>query len=111
MGKTLNQSLGKRIVELQTSLALLSAPQEGGASSAHLADEHGRIPFEHAAYTGLENLTDAARSQAVDKQRLSRLAHRYGMGSVMRWKPKKVRSFPSTNESEVVCRADTFHLY
>jgi len=46
----------------------------------------------HTALRGLENVTSFAKQETLDKTRLAGLAHQYGLGKVIRWKPRKVRS-------------------
>ncbi|PSN74065.1 hypothetical protein BS50DRAFT_627432 [Corynespora cassiicola Philippines] len=85
--------LGRRIVSLQTSQALLDAPQAQSwpkdESGRPEPDEYGRRPFLHAALSGLPNLTHEAEANVLDKTRLSQIAQRYGLDKVTRWKPKK----------------------
>ncbi|PNS21129.1 hypothetical protein CAC42_3467 [Sphaceloma murrayae] len=74
--------LGKRIVDLQVSLALIGMPrvktwgeQEG--------DEEGET------VGGLDNLTGYKKSRVLDRRRLAALARAKGLDRVVRWKPKK----------------------
>ena len=79
---------GRRIVELQTSLALVH-----GSSIQPIPvpeDAHGRVPFQHPALLGLDGLTEMAKSTSTDKTRMARLGERYGLDGVLRWKPKRV---------------------
>lgn len=80
---------GKRIVEMQLSVALVNMPRPPGHSIQ--MDKFGREPFEHPALGGLLNLTTPVRAGVLDKRRLYALAEKYGIPSVLRWKPKKVR--------------------
>lgn len=85
---------GRRIVSLQTSQALLNAPQ-ADTWSKNVTDAHGRIPFTHPALAGLSGLTGEAQDQVLDKSRLAGLAERYGFDKVTLWKPKRVwKPFP-----------------
>lgn len=93
---------GKRIVDLQTTLSLLTA----STSSRYLKDTKdpfGRQPFEHPALEGIECLTGGARDYFTHHKQLSVLAQQYGLQDVVRWVPKKVwshsfrRSIPRTN--------------
>lgn len=80
--------VGRRIIELQTSLALIH-----GASADTFTptpDQYGREPFSHPALQGLDGLTENAKSIVTEKRRLSQLAERYGLDDVLRWKPKRV---------------------
>ncbi|KAL1644384.1 hypothetical protein SLS58_004298 [Diplodia intermedia] len=79
--------LGKRIVELQTSLALLNMPK--GPVGARRGDPYGREPFQHTQLAGFQNLSSRSKEEALSKSRLAGLAREYGFERVMRWKPKK----------------------
>lgn len=85
---------GRRIVELQTSQALINSPQENEwpkqRDGKPKRDEFGREPFLHPALNGLQGLTDEAEGTILSKIRLSQLAERYGLDKVTRWKPKRV---------------------
>lgn len=85
---------GRRIVTLQTSQALLNAPQVDIGPKKHdskpVTDSFGRIPFSHPALSGLSGLTGEATDRTLDKSRLASLAERYGFDKVTRWKPKRV---------------------
>jgi large subunit ribosomal protein L15 len=94
VGGVLMLVLGRRIVELQTSQALINSPQETqwprDAKGTPGADEFGRKPFLHPALGGLQGLTDAVEGAVLSKARLSLLGVRYGLDKVTRWKPKRV---------------------
>lgn len=79
---------GRRIVSLQTSLALLNSPQ---AYPVPEVDEYGRQTYTHPALNGLPGLTHEAKDTVLDKARLAPIASRYGLDKVTRWKPKSVR--------------------
>ncbi len=81
-------SIGRRIVELQTSLALVHRASADGY--APTPDQYGREPFSHQALQGLEGLTENAKFMVMEKRRLSRLGERYGIDGVLRWKPRRV---------------------
>lgn len=91
---------GRRIVSLQTSQALINAPQPEAwpkkSDGTPMTDQHGRIPYIHPALTGLPGLTGEAKDLVLDKARLAGLAERYGFDKVTRWKPKRVRCSAST---------------
>ena len=80
---------GRRIVELQTSIALISSstarhilqPEAAHAAEATLADP---------ALQGLEKLTEKTKKYSLDSQRIARLGEDYGLTDVVRWKPRKV---------------------
>jgi large subunit ribosomal protein L15 len=84
--------LGRRIVELQASLALVVAPES--PSSYHEADAHGRVPFTHPQLAGLANVSENYKASLLSKNRLSQLADHYGIPEVLRWKPRKVCTHP-----------------
>ena len=80
--------IGRRIVELQTSLTLVHssslkphAPQD---------DEYGRTPFHHPALEGLSRLGLHMKLRYIDKRRVAQLAKDYGLDTVLRWKPHRV---------------------
>ncbi|ORY19268.1 hypothetical protein BCR34DRAFT_582435 [Clohesyomyces aquaticus] len=77
---------GRRIVSLQTSLALINSPQ---ALAPPDVDNWGRQPFNHPALRGLPGLTHAAKDSVLNKGRLSDIAQRYGLDKVTRWKPRQ----------------------
>lgn len=79
---------GKRIVELQTSLALVHLPSPKHATSQ--ADEYGRTPFEHPALQSVDKLGVYAKLRYTDKKRVAQLAKNYGLDTVVRWKPRDV---------------------
>lgn len=76
--------LGKRILDLQTSLALLSSPQS--PVTLNLDPEH---VYSHPSLDGLENVSVPNKMQVLDKVRMAKLAGMYGLDGVVRWKPKK----------------------
>ncbi|KAK5112282.1 hypothetical protein LTR85_011554 [Meristemomyces frigidus] len=77
--------LGKRIVDLQTSLALLNAPQ---APSATALSSRGDV-YKHPALEGADNITAFAKNNVLSASRLAKVALNYGVDKVVRWKPKK----------------------
>lgn len=84
---------GRRIYNLQTSLALI---HKYSSNPSLAPDSYGRVPFQHPALEGLENLTEESKSLTTEtknqaRKRLAQLAERYGFGNVIRWKPKRVR--------------------
>lgn len=86
-------------MDLQCSLALLNAPQ--------MQDRVGSTQ-SHTALKGLENVTSFAKQETLDKQRLAGLAQQYGLGKVIRWKPRKVRSKQMKWRALIEHWADTF---
>lgn len=81
--------LGKRIVQLQASLALVQTP-ETGAKTHPPKDEYGREPFSHPALQGLNNLSLNTKSILTDRSKVAELAHKYDMPKVLRWSPRDV---------------------
>lgn len=78
---------GRRIVSLQTSLALINSPQ---SFSVEKVDAYGRKPYTHPALDGLQGLTSQVKDTVLNKSRLAAIAQRYGLDKVARWKPKRV---------------------
>ncbi len=85
--------VGKRLVDVHTTLALVHAAPD--PLSAQATDQYGRVPFQHPALGGLQNVTLQAKARMGDKRRVSQLAQQYGLADVVRWKPKKVGSYTS----------------
>ena len=83
--------LGKRIVDLQTSLGLLHNDSNSGPVS-HPEDSFGREPFHHPALSSLSQLTEDVIKVNKSKRRIAEVAERYGLLDVLRWKPKTVSS-------------------
>lgn len=79
---------GKRIVQLQASLALVQSPSNAAKSAT--PDAYGRVPFTHPALDSLDNLDYNTKSFLTSKTKLSELAHKYDMQRVVRWCPRKV---------------------
>ena len=80
---------GKRIVDLQSSLAILSSHAATG-SPALPPDNFEREPFQHPALESIPRLTEEVRKDVTSRKRMSDIAQRYGLSSVLRWKPRKV---------------------
>ena len=79
-------ALGKQIVMLQASLALLE-----GSPSKTPADPYERVPYGHPALNGVEVLSTNTRNKLLAKKKLSALAVDYGLHEVLRWLPRMVR--------------------
>ncbi|KAL4902378.1 hypothetical protein BDW74DRAFT_158431 [Aspergillus multicolor] len=82
--------LGKRIVQLQASLALAQSPPNTHGQPA--PDRYGRKPFEHPALEGLDNLSDNLKRYLTDKSKLAEVARHYDLEKVLRWSPRKPRN-------------------
>ncbi|KAL9091026.1 MAG: hypothetical protein Q9159_001652 [Coniocarpon cinnabarinum] len=95
--------LGKRITELQTSLALLDAPQSSLPPASNIPDDPwSREPLQDAALEGVENVTDMAMERAISKDRLADLAQRYGLHQVVRWKPRQINRLKASGVDTVL---------
>jgi len=95
--------LGKRIVELQTSLALIQT--SSGSLLPQKPDPYGREPFQHQALDGLEALSEETKNAFTDKKRLANLAKQYGMPGVIRWSPKQVDNLKGSGIDLVLAQA------
>lgn len=93
--RVLTVDSGRRIIELQTSQALINSPQKNqwprDSQNRPMPDEFGRRPFLHPALSGLQGLTDEAEAAMLSKERLAQIGERYGLDKVTRWTPKNVR--------------------
>ncbi|TVY34803.1 hypothetical protein LSUB1_G005662 [Lachnellula subtilissima] len=81
---------GRRILTLQTNLALLNSPTIATRTHAGDSPSDDRTPFSHPALEGLENLSSAPVGEILTKEKLSALATQVGMREVMRWQPRLV---------------------
>lgn len=81
------RNTGKRILELQTSLALLST---GKASKDIPADPFGRTHFQHPSLEGVEALLGTASAYFLHHKAISSLAAGYDIPDIVRWWPRKV---------------------
>ncbi|KAK7516993.1 mitochondrial 54S ribosomal protein mL57 [Phyllosticta citriasiana] len=92
--------LGRRIVDLQTSLALLDMPMANKRS--HFPDPYHREPFQHASLRGVTNVTDKAKMHYAGKYRLAKLAYNFGVDRVLRWRPKKSENLEGSGVDAVL---------
>ncbi|KAF2140210.1 uncharacterized protein K452DRAFT_230719 [Aplosporella prunicola CBS 121167] len=92
--------LGRRIIELQTSLALLNTPRSG--AKQHTADAYGREPYKHPALDGLDNLAGGSKEEILSRDRLAGLAKQHGLSYVIRWRPKKSDSMKGSGLNTVL---------
>jgi len=81
---------GRRILTLQTNLALLNSPTTATRTRAGGNPSDDRIPFAHPALEGLENFSNTTVGEILKKERLSALATKVGMREIMRWQPRLV---------------------
>ncbi|KAL2824040.1 ribonuclease-III-like-domain-containing protein [Aspergillus cavernicola] len=79
--------LGKRVVQLQASLALAQSPAD--TSNTVTPDRFGREPFAHPALDGLDNLSPNTKKYFTDKLKLAEVARDYELLKVLRWSPRK----------------------
>ena len=75
-------------MELETSLALLHG--SSATPFPELQDQYKRKPFRHPALEGLAGVSAESKGQVLDKTRTAQLAKKYGLDTVLRWKPKMV---------------------
>ncbi|KAL4895970.1 ribonuclease-III-like-domain-containing protein [Aspergillus ambiguus] len=85
--------LGKRIVQLQASLALVQSP---GGDAPRSSDAFGRQPFVHPALDGLPNLSANTKDLLTSKTKLAELAQKYELQKVLRWSPRKPQNLASS---------------
>ncbi|KAK1055876.1 hypothetical protein LTR74_015363 [Friedmanniomyces endolithicus] len=96
--------LGKRIVYLQTSLALLRSPTAVPQvfTTRKERNNENKNVFHHPALSGTENLTSFSKAQVLSPSRLARLAQSYGVDRVVRWKPKKAENLKGSGVETVL---------
>lgn len=94
--------LGRRILELQTSLLLLQQPLPHKVSEAIRLDPY---IYSHPSLTGLSNLSSPSKTSVVNKASLSRLATTYGLDKVVRWRPKKSDRLESSGRDVVLAQS------
>lgn len=85
-----NNQTGKRIIELQCSLGLLSVSDSAFFLKGKDQDPHGRQPFRHPAIESVECLLGGAHQWFTHHKQLSNLATQHGLPEVVRWHPKDV---------------------
>ena len=81
---------GRRILNLQTNLALLHSPTATKTQSLPNPTDD-RAPFTHPALEGLANLSDVPIGEILTKTRIAGFATMIGMREILRWVPKDVR--------------------
>ena len=77
-------------MELETSLTLLHGSSV--TPFPEMQDQYRRKPFRHPALEGLAGVSAESKDQVLNKSRTAQLAKKYGLDTVLRWKPKKVCS-------------------
>lgn len=85
-----NETTGRQIIELQTSLGLLTAADQNSYVSG-TQDAYGRQAFHHPATQNVEVLNGGAKQFFLHHTQMSGIARRYGLDGVVRWQPKDVR--------------------
>ncbi|KAI5365173.1 Putative 54S ribosomal protein L15 [Septoria linicola] len=91
--------LGKRILDLQTSLALLSAPSPTSSPPGPASEV-----FQHTALENLENISQFNKASTLHKSRLSALASQYGLDRVVRWKPRNAENLKQSGIDAVMAQ-------
>lgn len=85
-----NDPTGKRILELQCSLGLLSVSNPSNFLKGRDKDPHGREPFQHPAIESVECLLGGSHTYLTHHKSLANLAAQYGIPEVVRWRPRDV---------------------
>ncbi|KAF4628837.1 hypothetical protein G7Y89_g9314 [Cudoniella acicularis] len=86
---------GRRILNLQTNLALVQSHSGTQTQSALVASD-GRQPFTHPALEGLANLSKTPIGEVLTKTRLANLATQLGMREIIRWRPRNIDKLDSS---------------
>ncbi|KAL8932713.1 MAG: hypothetical protein Q9216_006716, partial [Gyalolechia sp. 2 TL-2023] len=93
--------LGKRIVELQASLHMIAA--SAAAPEPPAPDPWGRQSYDEPK--GLAGLTLQRKTEILNKQRTAKLASKYGLSNVLRWKPKQPEKWKESGVDVVLTQA------
>ncbi|KIX09720.1 uncharacterized protein Z518_00801 [Rhinocladiella mackenziei CBS 650.93] len=96
---------GKRILELQCSLGLLSVSDSTPYLKDKDRDPHGRQPFRHPATESVECLLGGAHDWFVHHKQLANLAGQYGLPEVVRWHPKDPERLEASGATLVYAQA------
>lgn len=96
--------LGRQIVELQTSLGLLTAADTNSYTSRS-EDAYGRQAFQHPATDNVEVLNAGGKQFFLHHRQMSGIAARYGLPEVVRWQPKDVRDLAASGSDMVYAQA------
>lgn len=103
--QTNGEIIGRRIVELQASLALIDKPAFSTSAEASVKDPWGRpLPRPDPSLVGIENLDRSTKLEALDLARMSGLAQRYGLQKVIRWKPRQINNMKSSGMDSVLAQ-------
>ena len=95
-------------MELETSLALLHGSSV--TPFPEQQDRYRREPFRHPALEGLVGVSAESKDQVLNRARTAQLAQKYGLDTVLRWKPKKVCSVFFTRVYKVQRMELTFDI-
>lgn len=82
-----NARSGRQIVELQTSVGMLTSATANGHTNLP-TDPYGRQPFHHPATEGVEILNKGGKQYYLSSKAISNVARQYGLQDVVRWQPK-----------------------
>lgn len=86
---------GRQIVELQTSLGLLTAADTNNYVSAR-EDAYGRQAFRHPATETVGVLNGGGKQFFMHHKQMSKVAKGYGLHEVVRWQPRDVSTSQNT---------------
>ena len=89
-GNTDRLRTGKRILELQCSLGLISVADTSHYHRTEDEDPYGRRPFRHPAIESVECLLGGSHHWFTSHKQLANLAEQYGLPEVVRWHPRDV---------------------
>lgn len=93
--------LGRRILNHQTNIALLSSPIATQTQSLQDPAEE-RKPFRHPAVDKLQNITDAPIEEILNKRRVAGLGTQCGMRDILRWVPRNLKNLDSSGIDVVI---------
>ncbi|KAK5043680.1 hypothetical protein LTR13_000034 [Exophiala sideris] len=100
-----NRLQGKRILELQCCLGLLSVSDSETFLKGKDQDPHGRVPFRHPAIESVECLLGGAHEWFTNHKQLSNLATQYGLPEVVRWHPKNPKRLDASGADLVYAQS------
>jgi len=107
---------GRRILELQASLALIHAPvrtpiepKQHEQMEPKQHEQDVRKLFEHEALEGLRNLNDTPLSSVLNIRRMSDFSSSVGITDVTQWKPRYPDNLPASG-LDVVMTASLYAI-
>ena len=95
-------------MELQASLSLLHGSSV--TPPPETQDQYGREPFRHPALDGLAGVSTESKSKVLNMARMGQLAEKYGLDTVVRWKPRTVSSSSISWPTDMHGTELTFHF-